>query len=81
MKCANLGLFCAVTLVLPLIFGVLIKFVAGDPFEQLIVFGLAGLFGFMYALYSLVAAVAVATLNLLVIGTFPFVGLVTCCCC
>lgn len=78
----NLGLFCAVTLVLPLIFGVLSKFVAGDPFEQLIVFTdlLAGLFGFIYALYSLVAVAAVAKLSLLAIGTFPFVGLVTCCC-
>lgn len=74
---ANLGLFCAVNLALPLIFGVLIKFDAGDPFEQLIEVGLlAGLFGFTYALYSLDA---VATLSLLLpIDTFPLVGLVTC---
>lgn len=57
---------------LPLVFGVLFKFVAGDPFEQLS--GLAGLFGLMYALYSLV----VVAFNLLAIETFPFVGLVTC---
>lgn len=75
----NLGLFCTVTLVLPLIFGVLSKFVAGDPFEQFIVLDLlAGLFGLIYALYSLVVDGAGATLNLLEIGTFPFVGLVTC---
>lgn len=55
---------------LPLVFGV---FVVDDPFEQ-IVFDLAGLLGFIYALYSLV----VVEFNLLPIDTFPFVGLVTC---
>lgn len=64
-----LGLFCP-GFMLPLVFGVLFRFVARDPFEQLS--GLAGLFGLMYALYSLVA------FNLLAIETFPFVGLVTC---
>lgn len=60
---------------LPLVFGVLLfKLMAGDPFEQLIVLGLAGLFGLIYALYSLV----VVEFNLLAIVTFPFVGLVTC---
>lgn len=59
---------------LPLVFGVLFAFVTGVPFEPLIVFGLAGLLGLMYALYSLV----VAGFTLLLIETFPFVGLVTC---
>lgn len=66
-----LGLFCP-DLTFPLLFGVL---VAGDPFEQLIEFGgLAGLFGLIYALYSLVVE-----FNLFAIEIFPFVGLVTCC--
>lgn len=69
-----LGLFCPVALTLPLVFGVVFGLMAGDPFEQLIVFGLAGLFGLIYALYSLV----VVEFNLLAIVTFPFVGLVTC---
>lgn len=62
---------------LPLVFGVIFKFVRGDPFEfeQLIAVGLAGLFGLTYALYSLVAA---TEFTLLAIETFPFVGLVTC---
>lgn len=59
---------------LPLVFGVLFTLIAGDPFEPLIAFGLAGLFGLIYALYSLV----VVEFNLLAIVTFPFVGLVTC---
>lgn len=71
MKNCHLGVFCAVVLVLPLVFGVLFKFVTGDPFEQLIVFGFAGLLGLTYALYSLVA-------TLLAMERFPFVGLVTC---